>query len=749
MSLATPTSVSMNPLRSQFYRLPSRPLTTAPTEVDIVRDLRQGNFERAIQRFCKRPHQQRSNALYESIIFACAQVPDAVAAQAALNAMPKPSPSAVHHVVTALCREHNVPAALDVLSKLPEWDIELDQRMVTVVTRATQRSPVCNTDNSIARLDRLTASQNLARPSFHPISAADLFVEDGGDCEQFLKLIEDGLLVERESSQTRTDLRRIMSAEASLRAAKGDVDTVMKLWKRMQNDSSLSSKVGVMAAAISAIIPAGEATAPVALNLLMTWVHKFLYDERTGRGKPLYVENPSAIALFITSVTKALAAAAKPAPQLALSAFDALWEMSLPKFRTSLPLAGAYFKVLQHAELSLEETKSRIDAIRENHIQLDEQGFSMALGAILRCGERVVEKLAAGKEWTDTMRNAGIPLTLHTYNLFAGQLRYCNDPEMVSSLLSDMTNNGVIPSPVTYGLIFDACVMPGDYLSPARRNALPVPVWERVLVAMQDHMKVSGVSHTPNSRLSLARAYAHLGVTARAFEAFEAYLSDMHIFPSDNFDARRELDDAYSQMVFNLAHCRECSSDGIEGALEMYRKMREAGLPVSDMAADSALVASVRLGKGLEAIQIITNCIDHDPTLRLSPSGLRHLLMAHGEICDRAAWLKTRSLIEETLKEVSSDEFSVLMRKLIIGFARRQHRDVCSDIMRIAHVEVSDLEYVMRGREFLRFRNVNSGEKESSRVGSLKSTSGESLRSRDLSHGKSLGTFGGGSVLPL
>eukprot|EP00177_Eucheuma_denticulatum_P007223 GFKZ01013144.1.p1 GENE.GFKZ01013144.1~~GFKZ01013144.1.p1 ORF type:complete len:740 (-),score=98.77 GFKZ01013144.1:2064-4283(-) len=739
----------MNSLRSQFYRLPSRPLTTVPTEVDIVRDLRQGNFERAVQRFCQRPHHQRSNALYESIIFACAQVPDAVAAQAALNAMPKPSPSAVHHVVTALCREHNVPAALDVLSQLPEWDIELDQRMVTVVTRATQRSPVCNTDNSIARLDRLTASQNLGRASFHPVSAADLFVEDGGDCEQFLKLIEDGLLVQRDSSQTRSDLRRIMSAEASLRAARGDVDTVMKLWKRMQKDTSLGNKVGVLAAAISAIIPAGEAAAPVALNLLMTWVHKFLYDERTGQGKPLYVENPSAIALFITSVTKSLAAAAKPAPVLALSAFDALWEMSLPKFRTSLPLAGAYFKVLQHAELSLEETKSRIDAIRETHIQLDEQGFSMALGAILRCGERVVEKLAAGKEWTNTMRNAGIPLTLHTYNLFAGQLRYCNDPEMVSSLLSDMTNSGVIPSPVTYGLCFDACVIPGDYLSPARKSALPVPVWERVLVAMQEHMKVSGVSHTPNSRLSLARAYAHLGVTERAFEEFAAYLSDMETVPVVNNDAMGELEDAYSQMIFNLAHCRECSSDGIEGSLEMYTKMRAVGLPFSDMAVDSALVASVRLRRGLEAIKIVTNCLDHEPSLKLSPSGLRHLLMAHGEICDRVAWLKTRSLIEKSLQEVPADEFSVLMRKLIIGFARRQHRDICSEIMRMAHVDVPDLEYVMRGREFLRFRSAQLAERESPGVGSLKSSKGESLKSRDLSHRKSIGTFGGGSVLPL
>lgn len=671
-----------------------------------MRDFRQGNFERAIKRFCKRPAHHRSNALYETLILACAQVPDAVAAQAVLQAMPTPTAPAVHQVITALCRERNVPAALDIMAKLPDWRIQLDERMVAIVTRAAVCNSAGNRGAEMKRLKALATHQPVARSTFRPLSAADLFVEDGGDCQQWLDDLGAQRSVPRETQVTR-NLRKVISAEAALRAARGDTARVASLWKSMQQNEALSAEVGVMAAAVSAMVAAGDNGAVAALNLLMTWVRRHLYDDKCGKGRSSYTENPSAMALLITSVTTTLAATARNTPRLALSAFDALWEMDLPKFRASLPLAGAYFKVLQHVQLSLEETRLRIDTVRDHHIQLDEQGFSMALGAILRCDERVVNKLAAGSAWADLMKSAGIPLTVHTYNLFAGQLRYCNDPEMVSSLLSDMTSDGVVPTAVTYGLVFSACVIPGDYSSGSRRNALSVSIWKRVLAAMEEHMRACGIEHTPNSRLSLARAYAHLGLTKKATEEFEAFVKQINALGVYDPVSRGELEDAYSQMIFNLAHCRECSSDGPDAALIFAQRMKNAGFPVSDQVLNSVIVACVRMGRGKDAVNFVAASLDHNSSLMLDASGLKHLLMAHAEVCDPSGWFRTRPLVLKALNEFAAGT-SQLLEKLVISFARNQHRDVCGDLMSIADFEVSNLDYVIRGQEFLRFRSRSS-----------------------------------------
>lgn len=742
-------------LRPQLHRLSMRPLTTRlPTEVEIVRDFRQGNFERAIKRFCKRPPHHRSNALYETLVLACAQVPDAVAAQAVLHAMPTPTASAAHQVITALCREHNIPAALDLLAKLPDWRIQLDERMVAVITRAVVRNSTENRGGEMKRLEELTARQSVGISTFRPLSAADLFVENGGDCEQWLDDFNASRSVVQDTTQATRNMKKIISAEAALRAAKGDTIRVTNLWKSMQRNKDLSGEVGVMAAAVSAMVAAGDTGGIAALNLLMTWVKDYLYDDKTGKGRSSYSENPSAMALLITSVTTTLAVTARHAPRLALSAFDALWEMDLPKFRMSLPLAGAYFKVLQHAQLSLEETRSRIDVVREYHIQLDEQGFSMALGAILRCDERVVDKLAAGRAWIDVMKSAGIPLTVHTYNLFAGQLRYCNDPEMVSSLLSDMTNNGVVPTAVTYGLAFSACVIPGDYSSPSRKSAFPVPIWERVLAAVEEHMHVCGVSHTPNSQLSLARAYAHLGLTTKAAKEFEAYLGQVNCLERDNPVARNELEYAYSQMIFNLAHCRECSSNGPKMALFLCEQMRDASFPISDPVLNSVIVACTRMGRGKDAVDFAAASVDQDSSSKLDISGLKHLLMAHTEVCEPKDWFRTRPLALRALKEFASADISQLVKKLVISFARNQHRDVCDDLMSIAHLEISELDYILHGREFLRFRSRRSQQtttssdtsatKEPERVHGIKD---RSIHTSDSS--RDVGTLNGGSVLPL
>lgn len=744
----------MNHIRPQLNRLSFRPLTThLPTEVEIVRDFRQGNFERAIKRFCKRPPHHRSNALYETLVLACAQVPDAVAAQAVLHAMPTPTAPAVHQVITALCREHNVPAALDVLAKLPDWRIQLDERMIAVVTRAAARNSMSNRGEEIKRLEELTAQQTIRKSTFRPLSAADLFVENGGDCDQWLDDLNAGCCMARDMPQTTRNLKKIISAEVALRAAKGDTTRVANLWKNMQRDEALGGEVGVMAAAVSAMVAASDTGGIAALNLLMTWVSSYLYDDKSGEGRSCYTENPSAMALLITSVTTTLAATAKHAPRLALSAFDALWEMNLPKFRRSLPLAGAYFKVLQHAQMSLKETRSRIDTVREHHIQLDEQGFSMALGAILRCDERVVDKLAAGRAWTDVMKSAGIPLTVRTYNLFAGQLRYCNDPEMVSSLLSDMTSNGVVPTAVTYGLAFSACVVPGEYSSPSRKNTLPVSVWERVLAAMKEHMHVCGVSHTPNSRLSLARAYAHLGLTTKAVSEFEAFRRQVDRAESHTIVTKNELEYAYSQMIFNLAHCRECSSNGPSVALYFCELMKDAGFPISDLVLNSIIVACTRMGRGKDAVDFVATSVDQNVSLTLDISGLKHLLMAHAEVCEPKDWFRTRSLVLRALNEFASPDTSQLVKKLVISFARNQHRDVCDDLMSVAQLEISDLDYVLRGREFLRFRSTGSQQTTTSPRTSARKESENlhSFKDRSISTDspQGVGVLNGGSVLPL
>lgn len=739
---------------------PPEPGSLLPSEASIVSDLRRGDFERGIRRFCKRPRANRSNELHETVILACAQVPDAAAAEAVLRAMPKPTLSAVHNVVTALCREQNVPAAIDILEMMPEWGIPVDSRVVAGVTRAAQRNALGVREQDLEKLDLLVSGAGRRRTgrsvsSLQTASAADFFVEDGGDGAAWLAALS-GRDCGRQEPQSRRSLKKIMNAEAALRAARGDGRHVNELWAKIQKNGRLKGELGVLAAAVSALVSSGWHGGANALNVLMTWVHEHLYDSDTGRGRREYTENASAMALLVTSASKAIAAAARPAPQLALSAFDALWKMDLPRFSSSLPLAGAYFKVLQHAELSLDETNQRIGLIRQHHIQLDEQGFSMALGAILRCDERVVGKLAAGKLWVDTMRQAGIPLTVQTYNLFAGQLRYCNDPEMVGTLLSDMTNAGVVPTPVTYGLVFSSCVIPGDYSSPSRKNALPVPVWESVLEAMKEHMKVSRVDHTSNSRLSLARAYAHLGLTSQALNEFDLFLDHREHSSMDSVVSRRELENAYSQMIFNFAHCRECSADGPEAALLLYDRMRGVGFPASGHTLDSALVACIRTGQGERALDYAISSVGENASLKLNRCGLKHLLMGHIEVCDRDYWRQTRGLVLNALDAMALPELAPTVQKLVIGFARKQYREVCDDMMTLAGIEISDLDYIVDGREFLRFRSKTWQER--SRVKDDRVFVEESRRSDAVevgsnsprcSKGKRKSLLNEGSVLPL
>lgn len=693
------------------------------SEADIVRDFRQGNFERGVRRFCKRPRAQRSNALHETVVLACAQVPDAAAAEAVLHAMPKPTMSAVANVVNAQCREQNVHAAIDTLERLPDWGLPMEHRIVAGVERAARIRAGAATrsgeeNDALQRLgiltDRFAVVRSRSRSRSTAPSAAELFAEDGGDCDAWLDGCRGASHPKRGGvSAPAPYFRRSLEYESSLRAASGDVGEVERLWAHACNDAQLSTEIGIMVAAVSAFISSGWTGSTLALDALMSWVTTKLLDQSTGRGRSVYVDSPTYMALLVTSTTKALAAAARSSPQLALSAFDALWSMQLPGFSSSLPLSGAYFKVLQHAELPLDETRARIDALRERHIQLDEQSFSMALGAILRCDAFVADKLVAGKAWLDVMRSAGMPLTVHTYNLFAGQLRYCNDPDMVTALLRDMSNTGVTPTAVTYGLIFGACVIPGDYASQRRKNSLPVPVWIRVLQAMEEHMVAGNVAHTANSRLSLARAYAHLGCVDEAEKHFGAYESTVR--STDHSGNPRYLQSAYNQMIFNFAHCRDHRQEAPHAAFAVYEHMKAAAIRPSNGTLEALLVSSTRLGDAGAAVAIAADMSRKHSHVRLHGKSIEYMLLALAQVCTVEAWESCVELLRRSSEGLSDARAQRSIQSLVLAYARQQQRGVCDDIIALTGGNIPDLDMVLAGREFSRFRGVGRRAEEDSR----------------------------------
>lgn len=677
----------LNLPRNTIRTLSTRPI---PPEHEIIRAFRQADYETAITLFSKRPPKHRSDALHEAAILACAQVPDAVAAQAILASMARPTPAAVASVVTALCRERDVTAAVDVLQGVAKTGVTVDHRLLASVSRALDRSG----DAQSAR--RLAGLYGGGKRVGGPLSAAGFFVEEGEGMPHW-----QGERTPRPHALVST----ILEAERALRTAGRDVRAIDTVWMRIQACDDLRGEAGVISACVHAYLSVGRTGLPFAINTLMTWVRKHLFDKATGRGVHTYTTNASAMALLVTATTKALAAAARTEAQLALSAYDILDAMRLPAFVGSLPLTGAYLKVLQHAHLTLEETRNRIHGAWEQHVQMDEQAFSMALGAILRCDARVTDKLEEGRAWISVMRSAGIPLTVHTYNLFAGQLRYCNDPQLLTSLLSDMGEAGVHPTAITYGLIFSACVMQGEYSSAARKSAMPVTLWLDVLDAMQAHMNAEGIDHTANSLLSLARAYAHLGRTDRALSEFETYTKCITHSVRDAQILQSQLTNAYGQMVFNFAHCRDCSLHGPDVAFTLFERMMEAGLQPSGEILDSLLVAAVRTGKAQECIAVVKQFMDEGHDLRVGVSGLKHLLKAHAELQNPVYWEASRRLVRENEDLMRSPELKRTVEELVVRFARCGRRDLCDELMEMADVHVSGLDFVLKGREFSRFRS--------------------------------------------
>lgn len=653
---------------------------------------RNGDYQRAITSFLRCPLSERSDALNEAAILACAQVPDATAAQVILNSMPRPTHAAIASVVTALCRERSVHAATDVLEHVTRRGLPIDDRLVASVSRAAHRFKAPDVLTRLATLETHTTRIDGS------LTPTGFFVEEGAS-------LSDWDVSSRPRHRPQHIVRKLIKTERRLRESRSDVASVDAIWSEVCKDPILCTEVGPLSAVVDALLARGNEGTTHAVNVLMTWVRKWLYDGETGKASQFYTSNGSAMALLLTASTKALAAAAPTHPELALSAYDALSELRLPLFNSSLPLTGTYFKILQHAQLPLIETRSRIDRAHCNHIQLDEQAFSMALGAILRCDARVTEKLEEARVWVNLMRSAGIPLTLHTFNLFAGQLRYCNDPKLISSLLADMRVAEVRPTAVTYGLIFSACVVQGEYSSLARRGALPVALWTEVLEAMQDHMKSTMVSHTPYSLLSLARSYAHLGLSTRACEVFDAFIVSLaHLKVNNEPLWKDQMQEAYGQMIFNLAHCRDCSSQGPDVAVVLFRQLIEMGLMPSGEIFDSLLVACVRLGKVRDAVELAMRFVQNQYDTHIGLTGMKHLLKAHTNLQNPAMWDASLPVLSANRELLLHPDLETTIEGLVIRFARGGQEEVCNEIIKMTGIRISGLELVYKGMDFSRFR---------------------------------------------
>lgn len=667
----------------------TRSLTTVvPSEHDIISAFRHGNYQSGVTMFARRPAHLRSNTLCEAAILACAQIPDAPAAHALLKSMKEPTYPAIASVVNALCRESELDAAASMLESAVGSGLVTDRRLSVSISRAADRS------NRPDVADRMTRLPFWASKASGKLSSSSSFaVNESGPNLQNLK-------------RTRfisADICRVASAERRLHAAVPRISNVDAVWESICNDCTLRTEVGVIAAAVASYVTCGGDGPVRALNTLMTWVQRHIYDSSTQRARSSYTSSPSAMALLITATTKALSTSARSHPALALSAYDTLIAMHLPSFETSLPLTGAYLKVLQHSNLSLSDTCLRIHQAWRHHIQFDEQAFSIALGAILRCDARVSDKLEHAREWVGIMHSAGIPLTAHTYNLFAGQLRYCNDPQIVTTLLSDMKKACVKPTAVTYGLIFSSCVMHGDYRSRVWKNALPVSDWVQLLQGMEAHMTSASVSHTSYSLLSLARSYAHLGQARRAMTEFNAFIG---ISKNDSDQPTRlsRLHNAFHQMMYNLAHCRDCSAGGPDAVVDLFEKMVEMELTPSGNVLDALLVACVRTGRALEAVQYARYFSEKGYHAKISVSGMDHLLKAHMKLHNSSYWEDTSCIVDQNKPIMSHNALKPTIKGLVMQFARCGMHEVCEDIMNFSHIRVPGLDYVYKGKEFSKFR---------------------------------------------
>jgi hypothetical protein len=770
------------------------------TAVAVVRHLRRGDIPRAAAAFRRVPpaDQRACPALHEALVLACAHVPDAHAAAAVLAAAPNPTLAAFSHCATAHLRERNPDAAVALLEGLAASGLPLDPRVIGTVERSVRKgsggsdaaggkggrggaptprrprpagSP--QTPSLLARLSRLSRMQS-SSPGLRAISlsAADFFEDDGGDVDawisarnlahaQSLRAAAEATAgggvgggaapadvsppsstgrpaeaVWGERPCVRSRASRLRPPDVALRMAAGNIARVDALWSEALTDPGVFAEPAVLAAAVSAFLACGWRGAPRALDALSAWLDAHARD-RNAPSLAALLSSPTRRAMLLTAATSALAASASTAPRQALAVCDAVAALPAPAFQASLPLSGAVFKVLRHSRLSLQATAARIDRVRERLVQLDERSFSTALSAILECAAPAPDKWAYAGVWVDKMRLAGVPLTHHTCNALAGQLRYLNNPEMTTSLLRDMARAGVMPTAYTYSLLFDSCVAPGRYAAGARRRALPSGSLLSMLEAIEKHMAVSGVAHSSASRFALARAFAHLGRAECAVRQFDAAAAEAAAGsaadaaakvaggrPWGPLQARRE----YNQMIFNSAHCRCTTPDGPAAAFDFYTRMRLSHVMPTAATLEYLLAACVRVGDNARALAYVSEFSDlqaqAESSLLLRSAGLESLYAVLAKAGNMAAWNVCEAVLSQGMAEARRRSqrppvpYSAVVLA-VLAFARRGERAVCEQLIAVSGVgDLADSrwELMLDGTsDFERVRAVRHGKRQSLR----------------------------------
>jgi hypothetical protein len=551
--------------------------------------------------------------------------------------------------------------------------------------------------------------------------------------------------------------RTVSSITAALRAASGNITSVDKAWRLVTEETAPCSDIGLLSTGVGAYLACGWRGNSRALDALTWWLDSHALDQ--AKVAATLNQSPTKLALLLTAATSALAASASSTPHRALETYETFISLPVPAFLSSLPLSGALFKILRHARLPLHLTVARIDDLREQHIQLDEQSFSLALAAILQSSAPAAEKWAYAKLWLGKMRAAGMPLTVHTYNAFAAQLRVLHNPEMASSLLGDMALDGVAPSASTYGLVFDSCVIPGPYTAHARRSALNTNVLLRMLRAIEDSMAVAAIPHSLASRLSLARAYAHLGETSIAFQQFEMYESMLSSTAGESGYAKSGLcgedDDpsakngdqqrwgnavspfrtqrVYNQMLFNLAHCRCLTPAGPAAAFRMYDRMREANVLPNAATLEALLAACVRVGNTHRALEYASEFADlqaqtGEPFV-LRCTGIECLLTTLSNSATPQAWAACEPLLEPSFAEQRRVQVShrnplnaqqvrpivstSVVELAVLAFARNRNKSAADRIIALTGFCPEEWEMALNGHgDFRRFRSARSARRD-------------------------------------
>lgn len=485
--------------------------------------------------------------------------------------------------------------------------------------------------------------------------------------------------------------------EAAFRSARGKLSRIDSIWASVCTSPVDYQDSNYLAMAVSAYLSCGWRGSLRSLDAISLWLDVHARDPNSDVLASLSA-SPTRRAMLLTAVTSTLAASASTSAKRALAVYDAFSKLAVPTFYTSLPLSGAVYKVLRHSRLSLSETMSRIDRVRGQLVQLDERSFSMALSAILECAAPASEKWAVANTWVQKMREAGIPLTHHTYNAFALQLRYMNDPEMTSFLLRDMARSGVRPTAYTYGLMFESCIASGTYNANSRRHVLPTSSMLAMLEAIEGHMIILGVDHDPFSRFALARACAHLGQMKKAKELFNIALSSANSANASQekpSQARRE----FNQMISTAAHCRCVAPEGPASAFDFFEEMQELSITPTASTLESLLAACVRLGdhtRGLKYVSLFDELRkDSGMSFLLRRGGVESLLAILAKAGNAAAWIDCELCLQQSFEALEKQNFPPAVSRCavqlaVLAFARRGERGICEKL--IAMSGVGDLE---------------------------------------------------------